>query len=211
MLAKSPGFSTVAVLLLALGIGSVTAMFSIVRALVINPFSSPNAKRLAVVWSSDNQTVSTLDYFDIREQSTSFAELGAYSLQRLNLGADHPESLHSASCTPGVLRAFGLAPALGRWLELADEQRGAPAVAVISHRLWQRSFASDPGLLDRPIRINGTDVTVVGIMPANFEFCSPWLLPATCDVWRPLQLQREPISRDTGWWLVIGCLKRACR
>jgi len=207
ILAKSPGFTTVAVLMLAIGIGSVTTMFGVVRAIVINPFFSPNADRLALVWSKEGQTVSTLDYFDIREQATSFAELGAYSLQRVNLGGDHPESLGSASCTPGVLRAFGVTPALGRWLEPSDEQKGAPPVAVISHRLWQQSFAGDPGLIGRPIRLNGANVTVVGIMPADFEFCSPWLYPYTCEIWRPLQLQRDQVGRDTGWWLVMGCLK----
>src|SRR5262245_15251954 len=86
LLARSPAFAAVAVLMLALGIGSVTAMLSIVRALVLHPFSSPNAERLVILWSSDNATVSTLDYFDIRDQAASFAELSAYSLQRINVG-----------------------------------------------------------------------------------------------------------------------------
>jgi predicted permease len=208
MLAKSPGFTAVAVLMLAVAIGSVTAMFSVVRVCVLNPFSSPNAARMVQVWSSAEQTVSTLDYFDIREQSSSFAELGAYSMQRVNFGGEHPESLYSVACTPGVLRAFGVPPALGRWLEPADEQKSAAPVAIISDRLWRESFAADPGLIGRPIRLNGDTVTVVGVMPASFHFCSPWMPDnMVCDIWRPLQLQRDGVGRDFGWWLVMGCLK----
>jgi predicted permease len=208
VLAKSPGFTIVAVLMLAIGIGSVTAMFSVMRTLIIKPFSSPNGERLVYVWSNEGRTVSTLDYFDILDQATSFSELGAYGLQHVTLDEDHPVSLYSAFCTPGVLRAFGVTPVLGRWLEPGDEQPGAAPVVVISHRLWQRSFAGDPRMIGRTIRLNGSNVTVVGIMPAGFEFFSPWAWPNTFDVWRPLQLQRDQVSRDTGWWLVVGCLKK---
>jgi len=206
-LAKSPGFFAVAVLTLAVGIGATTAMFSGLRALVVEPFSYPHADRLAHVWSNNGQPLSTPDFFDIHEQATSFAELGAYSPRPANLGGENAQSVRSVSCTPGVLRAFGVAPALGRLFAPADEEKGAPLVAVLSHRLWLQAFAGDPGLVGRTIRLNGGNVTVVGIMPASFEFASPWMSTASCEVWLPLQLQRGEGDRGSHWLCTVGRLK----
>jgi predicted permease len=179
-------------------------MFSTIRALALKPYSSPNGDRLVHLWAHGDQALSTHDYFDIREQAASFAELGIYVPGNVNLGGDRPETVHGVSCTPGVLRAFGVAPELGRWLEQADEQKGAPLVAVISYRLWQEWLAGDRKAIGRALRLNGTNVTVVGVMPASFEFTSPWMQTVTCEIWRPLQLQRDS---DDGWWCAIGCLK----
>ncbi len=206
-LAKSPGFAVVAVLTFGLGIGAVTTMFNCLRALVIEPLPYPEADRLVHVWSNDGQPLATLDYFDIKEEAHSFAELGGYSTQRTNLGGESPESVRSVSCTPGVLRAFGVAPRLGRLLTDADEEKGAAPVAVISYRLWQRSFAGDPALVGRTIRLNGDPVTVVGIMPADFEFASPWMPGGDCDVLQPLQLDRSKGNRDGHWLCTLGRLR----
>ncbi|HTZ21635.1 MAG TPA: ABC transporter permease [Opitutaceae bacterium] len=206
-LRKSPAFFAVAVLTLAVGIGATTAMFSSLRALVVEPFSYPHADRLVHVWSNDGQPLSTPDYFDIHEQATSFAELGAYSPRPANLGGENAQSVRSVSCTPGVLRAFGVTPALGRLFAPADEEKGAPLVAVLSHRLWQQAFAGDPGLVGRTIRLNDGNVTVVGIMPASFEFASPWMSTASCEVWLPLQLQRGEGDRGSHWLCTVGRLK----
>ncbi len=205
MLVKSPGFTIVAVLMLAIGIGSATAIFSAVHALVIKPVSSHNADRLVHLWSNGGLPLSTPEYFEICDRAGSFAELGIYLPQSIRFGADPPEKISSVACTPGVLRAFGVAPARGRWLEPSDEQKGAPPVAVISHRLWQRSFSGDPNAIGRTIRLDGGNVTVVGIMPASFEFSAPWMQTADCEIWRPLQLQRD---QPGGWWCAIGLLKK---
>ncbi len=206
-LAKSPGFTAVAVLTLAVGIGAATAMFSGLRALVVEPFSYPQAAQIVHIWSSDGQPLSTPDYFDIREQAVSYAELGVYTPRPANLGGENAQSVNSVSCTAGVLRTFGVVPQLGRWLGPADEVKGAPAVAVISHGLWQQSFAGDPGLVGRTIRINGGEVTVVGIMPASFEFAAPWMRAQTCQVWLPLQLQRDEGDRGSHWMCAIARLR----
>ena len=209
-LAKSRGFTTVAVITLAVGIGAATAMFSALRALVVQPFSYPDADRLVHVWSNEGQPLSTPDFFDIQEQATSFAELGVYSPRPANLGGENAQTVRSVSCTPGVLRAFGVAPALGRWFVPADEAKGAPPVAVLSYALWQKSFAGDPGLVGRRIRINGGEVTVVGIMPADFEFASPWMRTETCQLWLPLQLRPDPDNpgdRGSHWMCAVGRLK----
>lgn len=206
-LAKSRGFAAVAVLTLAVGIGAATAMFSALRALVIEPFSYPRAERLVHVWSNDGQPLSTPDFFDIQEQVSSFSDLGVYSPRPANLGGENAQAVRSVSCTPGVLRAFGVPPALGRWFEPADEEKGAPPVAVLSYVLWQKSFAGDPGLVGRRIRINGGEVMVVGIMPADFEFASPWMRTESCQLWLPLQLKRGEGDRGSHWMCAIGRLK----
>ncbi len=205
-LAKSPGFTIVAVLMLAIGVGSVTTMFGVLRAIIIKPYSSPNGDRLVHLWSDEVQPLSTPDYLDIRDQATSFAELGVYAPQTFNVGGENPVSVHGVACTPGVLRAFGVAPLHGRWLEDADTHKGAAPAAIISYRLWQQSFGGDPNLIGRTIRLDDNDVTVVGVMPADFEFCWLWMGNKTCQIWRSFQLDRD---QATQWnWCAIGCLKQ---
>lgn len=206
-LAKSRGFAAIAILTLAFGIGSATAMFSALRALVVEPFSYPDSQQLVHVWSNDGQPLSTPDYFDIRDQATSFAALGVYSPRPVNLGGENAQAVRSVSATPDVLRAFGVQPALGRLIEESDDVQGAPAVAVISHALWQRSYAGDPALVGRAIRLDGGDVTVIGIMPAGFEFSSPWMRTESCHVWVPLKLKRGDGDRGSHWMCAIGRLE----
>jgi len=205
--AKSPGFTLVAVVTLAVGIGATTAMFSALRVLVVKPFSYPQSDRIVQLWSNDGQPLSTPDYFDIRDQATSFAELGAYITQASNLGGEKAQAVSSVVCTAGVLRALGVHPALGRWFERADDEAGGPAVAVISDALWKQSFGADPGFLGRTIRLDGAEVTVVGIMPAGFEFASPWMRAETCQVWVPLKIKRGDGDRGSHSMCGVGRLK----
>jgi predicted permease len=204
-LMKSPGFTIVAALMLAIGIGSVTTIFGGVRAFVTKPYSSPNGDRLVHLWSDELKPLSVPDYFEFRARSTSFAELGMYAPRDFNVGGDHPTGVNGADCTPGVLRAFGVAPALGRWLEDADENPGAPPAAVISYRVWHELFGADSTLIGRTIRLEDADVTVVGVMPANFEFSWLWMGNKTCEIWRAFRLRRD--SNNDWNWCTIGCLK----
>jgi len=206
-LAKSPVFTAIAVLTLAVGIGASTAMFSALRALVVEPFSYPRSDQLVHLWSNDGQPLSAPDYFDMQDQAASFAHIGCYSPRPANLGGDNPQSVRGVLCTPGVLRAFGVSPARGRWLEPADEEKGAPAVAVISHALWQQAFAGDPALVGRTVRINGDPATVVGIMPETFEFASPWMRAEACQLWMPLPLKRGEGDRGSHSLCTLARLK----
>lgn len=190
-LAKSPGFSAVCILTLAVGIGATAAMFSTLQALVVKPFSYPASDRLVHVWSGDYWPLSEPDFLDLRTQATSFAEFGCYSPQRANVGGENPQSIQTVAATSGVLRAFGVQPVRGRLLEPEDDKPGSREVVVISHGLWQRSFGGDPDLVGKTIRLNGADVPVVGIMPELFEFCSPWLRAADCDAWMPFRPRTE--------------------
>jgi predicted permease len=206
-LAKTPGFTLIAAFTLAVGIGAATAMFSVLRALVVEPFSYPNAHQVVQLWSNEGQPLSTPDYFDMRDQATSFAEFGAYNNRSANLGGKEVQAVSSVLCTNGVLRAFGVAPALGHWFTPADEVPGAPPVAIISDGLWKQAFAGDPGLVGRTVRLDGADTTVVGIMPAGFEFASPWMHSNTCQVWLPLQIKRDDGDRGSHWICGVGRLK----
>ncbi len=206
-LARSRGFAAVAILTLAVGIGASTAMFATLRALVVEPFSYPRADRLVMVWSGDYWPLSSPDYFDLHEQATAFTEFGVYSPRGVNLGGENAQSVPGVICTPEVLRTFGMPPVRGRFLTAEDCDKGAPPVAIISYGLWQQTFAGDPGLVGRTIRLNGGDVTVVGIMPARFEFVAPWMRTATCQVWLPLQIKRGDGDRGSHWICGVARLR----
>lgn len=206
-LLKSPGFTAVAVLTLAVGIGTCTAMFSVLRALVLQPFSYPDSSEIVHVWSNANgRPLSLPDFNDLAERAKAFAEIGAYSPQPANLGGDSPQTVTSVTCTSGVLRTFGVRPALGRWFEPADCAKGAPPVAIISHALWQQSFGADPAIVGRLIRVNGGEFAVCGVMPAQFEFACPWLPTETCQLWLPLTYARGDGDRNMRWLCAVGRL-----
>jgi predicted permease len=208
-LRKSPWFTVVAVLTLALGIGATTAVFSAIRVLLLNRFPYPEPDQIVHVWSkAPHKPLSTGDFLDLREQSKSFAELGAYKTQEFNLGGEQPQAITGIACTAGVLRTFGIRPVLGRWLEPADEETGAAPVVVLSHALWLRRFSGDPGAIGKTLRVNGTSATVVGVMPADFEFQSPWFSGKEFEIFGPLMLDRnDPFLRSSNGLLSIGRLK----
>ena len=207
-LAKARGFAAVAVLTLAVGLGSSTAMFSALRALVVQPFAYPDAHELAQVWSGDGWPLSSADFLDLHEQSTSFEHFGVYAPGTVNVGLDNAQALPGVRATAGVLPAFGVAPFRGRLLTKDDCQEGAPPVAVISHRLWQQTFGGDEGLVGRTVRLDGSDATVVGIMPASFEFAAPWMRTEDCQVWQPYRFTAQDRQRrDSHWLCGIGRLR----
>lgn len=207
-LARSRGFALIAVLTLGVGIGSTTAIFSSLQALVIKPFSYPAADRLVHVWSGNGWPLSPADSFDLREQTTSYAAFGVYQPQSYNVGAQNAQSVPGVSGTAGVLRAFGVAPQLGRWFEPADEVPKAPPVVILSHSLWQQLFAGDALAIGRKLRINGYDAEVVGVMPAGFEFVSPWMRTDDCQLWTPRSFtDDEKKQRDSHYLLGIARMK----
>jgi hypothetical protein len=180
MLARSLGFALIAVLTLAVGIGATTAVFSALQALVISPFSYPASDRLVHVWSGHSWSLSPADFIDLKAETSSFIAFGVYQPQTFNVGQENVQSVTGVSGTADVLRAFGVKPMLGRWLEPADDIPGAPPVVILSYTLRQQLFAGDPSAVGRKLRLNGNDASVVGIIPADFEFVSPWLRTADC-------------------------------
>jgi predicted permease len=207
-LAHSRGFALIAVLTLAVGIGSTTAIFSALQALVISPFSYPASDRLVHVWSGNGWPLSPADSIDLRKDTSSYTAFGVYSPQTYNVGQENAQSVMGVSGTADVLRAFGMPPALGRWFAPADDEPGAPPVVILSDGLWQQLFASDPAVLGRKVRLNGKDAEVVGVMPAGFEFVCPWMRTAEVRLWTPRSFDdKEKTQRDSHYLLGLARLK----
>jgi putative ABC transport system permease protein len=176
-LRKSPGFTAVAVATLALGIGANTAMFSVVNAVLLRPLPFKGSDRLVTIWASlprrhrDQLPTSLLDYFDWRRQATAFTSLAAFTDLTLDLSrAGEPERLAGFEISADLFPTLGVAPALGRNFRPDEDRRGGPRVVILGHRLWRQRFAADPGILGQGVTLDGRRYTVVGVMPAGFEF-----------------------------------------
>jgi putative ABC transport system permease protein len=191
LLVKEKSFCALAILVLALGIGGVTTMFSVVNGVMLRGFSFPNADRLMAVNFIDptsttffgaNGRVSTMDFEELRPDQTSFEHLAAYLLgSTVNVTVDGtPRRYTGAYVTEDFFRALGIGPVLGRDLVAADNQPGAPKVALIGHGIWQRDFGGDPDIVGKDVRINGTPATIIGVMPRGFAF------PTNEELWLPL-------------------------
>jgi len=186
-LRKSPGFAAIAVLTLSLGIGLNTAIFSVVKGVLLDPLPYPDADRL--VWGvgsfsgSDGASVSPPDYLDYRERSTSFEYLGArrgvgsYALT----GLDTPEIVRGQSVTAELFEALGGAPLLGRTFARRDEQ-DVTRVLVLSYAFWQSRFGGDPEIIGRTVSLDDEPYEVIGVMRAEFRTLSE------TDFWRPIPL-----------------------
>lgn len=206
-LLKARGFTAVAVLTLAVGLAATTTMFSTLRALVLSPLRYAAPEQLAMVWSDRQWPLSPADYLDLKKELTSFADFGVYNPQSFNVGQENAQAVSGANVTSGVLRAFGVAPLHGRLFTPEDDALGAPGVAILSYSLWKQSFAADPAIVGREVRLNGGNVTIVGIMPPEFEFAGPWLQMVDCHVWQPLQIDPAKATRDSHWLCGLARLK----
>ncbi len=189
MLLKNPGFTLIAVLTLALGIGANTAIFSVVNAVLLRPLPYPEPERLIRLWESNpgrgwpEFSASAPNFADWRKQQTVFEQLAAYGFDTFNLtGGGEPERVFALGVTANLFPTLGTPPALGRNFLPEEEQPGRHRVAILSDGLWQRRFGADPQLIGRQIQLNGANYTVVGVMPPRFQ-----LTPGT-EVWTPLML-----------------------
>ncbi len=209
-LAKARGFTVIAVLTLAIGIGSSTAMFSALRALVVQPFDYPESDRIVQVWSGEGGgwPLSPADFLDLHDQNTSFEKFGVYSPTSVNIGVENAQAVAGARITAEVLPAFGIGAMRGRLITAEDCVEGAPAVAVISYKLWQQTFGGQPDAVGRRVRVNGADTTIIGIMPASFEFAAPWMRTEDCQVWVPYRFsEKERTQRDSHYLCGVARLK----
>lgn len=191
-LRSAPGFALVALLTLALGIGANTAIFSVVRAVLLRPLPFPAAERVVRVWHANpaaNEARSQLsepDFIDWRAASKSFASLGGYwyapGASGANLtGTGTPERLEGAYITPGFFETLGTSAALGRTIRPEEAVVGNDRFVVLSHGLWQRRFGGDPSVVGRALTFDGNPHTVLGIMPPDFTFPAERI-----DFWVPL-------------------------
>lgn len=206
-LAKARGFAAIAILTLAVGIGATTAIFSALRALALDPFHYPKSEQLVHVWSGDGWPFSPADYLDQKAQTSSFSAFGIYSRGTVNVGRENAQGVFSIACTSDVLRVFGIQPMLGRYFDPADDVKGAPQVAIISYALWQERFAGARDVLGKQLRVNGADVSIVGVMPEGYEFVSPWGRTTEPQIWMPLWLEDQKTQRDSHSFLGVARLK----
>ncbi|MEN3332202.1 MAG: putative transport system permease protein [Blastocatellia bacterium] len=175
VLAKSPVFTAVAVLTLALGIGANTAIFSVVNELLLRPLPFRDAERLVTLWEVSPEgrhqnTTSRANFRAWREQSTTFEGMAAFSDQRLNLTGDRePEEVSVQLATPELFQVLGVEPLLGRTLN-EDDGRARSAGVVLAYGIWQRRFGGDPEIVGKPITLNGMPFNIVGVMPAGFQW-----------------------------------------
>jgi putative ABC transport system permease protein len=199
-LAKSPGFTLVAVLTLALGIGANTAIFSVVNAVILQPLSYPNPDRLVeLVWTTADgiADVASIPKFNAwRQQTQVFDSVAAYDFAGpgINLtGGDRPEQLKGIHVSADYFRVFGAPMAIGRTFTAEEDRPGGPAVVVISNALWRSRFGRDPGLVNRTIDLGGEPYVVIGVLGPSF------LSDPKSDVWLPLK--PDPNSIDQGHYL----------
>ncbi|HYL96795.1 MAG TPA: ABC transporter permease, partial [Terriglobales bacterium] len=176
MLRKSPGFTAVAVITLALGIGANTAMFSVVDAVLLKPLNFPHSEQLVSVNEVDSRrpgkpdTFSYPDFFDYRAQNQTFAGMATYRDASFTLtGVGQPQHLDGEVVSSDFFSVLGMPPALGRGFRREEEQAGRWAV-VLSHQLWQSQFGSDANMVGRTITQDNHAYTVIGVAPAGFEF-----------------------------------------
>ena len=184
-LLRTPGFTLLAVLTLALGIGANTAIFSVVNAVLLNPLAYQDPDRLVTLLHYGTSPVAPANYADWRDQSHSFEAMAAAQYWSPNLtGVDSPEHLTGLQVTQSMFPLLGIAPLMGRTFAAGEDQKGAEHEVVLSYRLWQRRFNGDPHGLGKPILLDGESFTIIGVMPASFKFAPFWATHA--ELWVPL-------------------------
>ncbi len=203
-LLKTPGFTLTGVLTLALGIGSTTAIFSVVYA-VFEPMPYPEPDQLVMVWSQaqgNRNSVALADFVDFKQRSSSFQDLNAWGGASFNVGtSERPEQVAGSQRTPGFFTMEGLPLMLGRDFLPEEGQPGRDHVVILSNRLWSRAFDSNRDIVGTPVRMNGEPYTVVGVLPPGIHdrFNSQF--------WVPLVPQIDPTKPGPGSVLVMGRLK----
>jgi putative ABC transport system permease protein len=187
LLAKKPGFTAVAVLCMALGIGANTTVYSMVEAVLLRPFPFADAGRIVALHRSRTKepsadSFSYPDLLDLQRQAVTLSSIAGYGSQSLTFAGtgDEPERVAGQRVSAELLPLLGVRPALGRGFLPQEDRPGAPAVILLGNQLWQRRFHGDPAVLGRAVTVNGVAHTVVGVMPPRFGF------PSLAEAWVPL-------------------------
>ncbi|HQR31920.1 MAG TPA: ABC transporter permease [Blastocatellia bacterium] len=207
MLWKNPGYTLIAVLTLALGIGANAAVFSVVNALLLRPMPYPNFERIAYVWGSDaggkgHFSVSPHNFVDLRTRNQSFESSAAFQYASAALtGGGNPESLSCINASADFGKVSGVQPLRGRWFTAEEDVPGKNRVVVLSYGLWQRRFAGKE-IVGQDIQLNGEAHTVIGIMPQTFNFPTNGI-----EAWKPLALDLSKYQRGTSFLQLMVRLK----
>jgi len=215
MLAKNPGFTAVAVLTLALGIGANTAIFSLVNAIILRPLPYPDSARIVTIWETEPSGPGNLypdtgpDFVDWKAQNQVFDEIGAAFVSRAALtGTAEPLQLQGFEVSPEIFQLLGTQPMLGRNFTADETQPGHDSVVILSYGLWQRAFGGQAAIVGSKITLNSRPYLVVGVMPRDFEF--PHIWGNQPEYWFPLNLQGEGWRKSRGnhWLWVLARLKK---
>jgi putative ABC transport system permease protein len=222
VLTKSPGFTLVAVVGLALGIGANSAVFTVMNSFLLRPLPYKQAEQLVLLWQLNRHNgdheikASAPDYIDWKEQNSVFQDIAAFNANSglgLNLsgvgqsgvgqsGAGHPERISATSVTGNIFSVLGVTPALGRSFLPDEERAGSAPVCILSDDLWKRQFGSDPKIIGKAVTLNDEMWTVVGVMPAGFRF------PQSVDLWVPAMVRSTARTKRAHHYLgVIARLK----
>jgi putative ABC transport system permease protein len=207
---KRPGFTAVALITLALGIGANTAIFSVINAVLLRPLQFKDPEQLVIVWEDASfagfprNTPAPANYFDWKNQNQSFSDMATCAEVSFNLTGDgEPERVTAYSITANFFPLFGVQPVLGRGFLPEEDRPGANKVVVLSHSLWQSRYGGDRQILNREIQLNGEKHSVVGVMPAGFQF-----LESDVRLWVPIAFTPDDVSNRGGHYLkVIARLK----
>jgi putative ABC transport system permease protein len=220
-LLKTPAFAAIAIVTIALGVGANSAVFTLVNALLVRPLPYRDPGRLVLIWEQFAQMgleripVSAPEFLDYEKTVRGCDQIAAFDYTAFNLGGKgNPERISGAVVSPAVFPLLGVSPIAGRTFTRDEQGEGHDDRVVISARLWQRRFNSDPALIGRTLLLNGRNYTVVGVMPASFEFPIPLFnvqgaqFAERVDIWKPIAFsQSELKSRGSRPYGVIGRLR----
>jgi predicted permease len=219
MLLKNPGFTFVAVITLALGIGANSAMFGVINAVLLRPLPYHEPERLVTIWEESPERgmyqmpVSFANFRDWVDQTQTFEQISAYTFTNLNLsGAGEPARLSAVRASANLFPLVGAVPSLGRTFLPEEDKEGAGRVVILSHGLWQRRFNSDSGIVGQSLVLNNQGYTVVGVMPASFQFPVGFgylgkVLNDPIDLYVPLAATGRELVRGNYSFFAMGRLK----
>ena len=203
---RSPGFTAVAVVALALGIGANSAIFSAVNAILLRPLGYRDPERLVVILNHGTGPVAPANFVDWKAQSRSFDNMGAAEFFGPDLtGSDPPEKLAGLRVSADILPLLGIRPAMGRFFTPEEDQPGREFEVILSYGLWQRQFGGDKNVLGRRIQLDSKTYTVAGVMPAGFQFAPFWA--TRTQLWAPLALGPRASKRGGNSLRVFARLK----
>ncbi len=207
MLVKSPTFTAVALLMIAIGIGANAAIFSAVNGVLLNPLPFAEPDRIVMVWGNfrnlglEHISVSVPEYVDYRDRAQSFSSTAAFATGNFNLTGDgEPERVEATATTASLFRTLGVQSIVGRTFTEQEDTPGNDHVVVLSYGVWQRRFGADAGVVGQPIMLDNEPFTVVGVMPETFDY------PADTDIWVPIAFDPPQASRGSRFLNVIGRL-----
>jgi len=215
-LRRDAGLTTLALLIVGLGVGASSTVFSVLHALFLRPLPFEDPARLVWIASGESenlssQTVRVTNLLDFQAQSQAFSDVAGYSpfygVGDIRLsGAGEPERLTGVPVTEGFFRLLGVEPQLGRFFTAEECRWNAPKTVVLSHGFWQRRLAADPGVIGRAITLDDTPVLVVGVLPASFDFSAVFTPGSRADLFSPFPLSPET-NRRGNTPALIGRLK----